>query len=65
MERIKRDPYFDSIKEQLTELLDPKTFVGRAPEQVDKFLKEWVWPALEDEEFKDVVDKSEKVELNV
>ena len=31
---------------QLAELLDPKTFVGRAPEQVAHFLKDEVVPAL-------------------
>ena len=26
--------------------MDPSTFIGRAPEQVHEFLKEWVEPAL-------------------
>jgi adenylosuccinate lyase len=31
----------------LREIADPSRFVGRAPEQVDRFLAEWVQPALE------------------
>jgi adenylosuccinate lyase len=31
---------------QLEALLDPRTFVGRAPEQVTQFLAEEVAPAL-------------------
>ena len=42
IQRVKADPYFDPIKPHLDELLDPTTFIGRAPEQVDKFLKDWV-----------------------
>ncbi|KII83674.1 hypothetical protein PLICRDRAFT_47157 [Plicaturopsis crispa FD-325 SS-3] len=65
IERIRGDAYFDPIKGQLDELLDPKSFVGRAPEQVDSFLKEWVEPALADEELRTAVGTSGKVELNV
>lgn len=46
IERVKRDDYFKPIWSQLDTLLDPSTFVGRAPEQVDSFLSEWVQPAL-------------------
>ncbi|TDL26961.1 Adenylosuccinate lyase [Rickenella mellea] len=65
IQRIKRDPYFDSIKLGLEKLLDPRSFVGRAPEQVDKFLAEWVLPALDHEEFKKELEKGTKAELNV
>ncbi len=65
IDRIKEDPFFDPIKADLDELLDPQSFIGRAPEQVDVFLKEWVAPALADEEVKEALAKSEKVELNV
>jgi adenylosuccinate lyase len=34
IERIRREPYFAKIVPELEELLDPRTFVGRAPEQV-------------------------------
>lgn len=46
IERVKADDYFKPIWGQLDELMDPKTFVGRAPEQVDRFVKDWVEPAL-------------------
>ena len=65
IERVKNDPYFDPIKGQLDALLDPKSFIGRAPEQVDKFLAEWVRPALADEEFQGALGKAGKAELNV
>jgi len=63
--RVRADPYFDPIKGQLDELLDPQSFIGRAPEQVDKFLKDWVQPALNDEELKTGVQEGGKAELNV
>lgn len=65
IDRVRKDPYFDPIKGDLDSLLDPTSFIGRAPEQVDKFLKEWVEPALADEELKKAVQKAGKAELNV
>ena len=65
IERVRADPYFDPIKGQLDALLDPKTFVGRAPEQVDKFLADWVRPALADAELQTALGKAGKAELNV
>jgi adenylosuccinate lyase len=53
IEHVKADPYFDLIKGDLDTLLDPKSFVGRAPEQVDKFIEEWVKPALDNDESRD------------
>ena len=44
--RIRRDPYFAPIVADLDRLLDPSTFIGRAPQQVDRFLAEEVAPAL-------------------
>lgn len=46
VERIRNSKFFAPIHDQLDVLLDPKTFVGRAPEQVDDFVEEWVTPAL-------------------
>ena len=65
IERVKADPYFDPIKGELDQLLDPSSFVGHAPEQVDKFLSQWVGPALADPELQAVLAKNEKAELNV
>ncbi|KAJ3198736.1 hypothetical protein HDU82_001072 [Entophlyctis luteolus] len=46
IERIKKTPYFAPLIPHLDELLDPSTFVGRAPQQVDSFMKKEVEPAL-------------------
>lgn len=62
---MRKEAFFDPIKDELDTLLDPRSFVGRAPEQVDTFLKEWVEPALNDKELKDAVTNGVKVELNV
>ena len=65
IERVRKDPYFDPTKGELDALLDPSTFIGRAPQQVDKFLSEWVQPALADSALQAVLAKGEKAELNV
>ena len=65
IERVKADPYFDPIKEDLATLLDPKSFVGRAPEQVDKFIEEWVKPALDNDESRGGIEGGAKAELTV
>ena len=46
IDRVRAEPYFAPIVGQLDALLDPSTFVGRAPQQVNKFVKDWVEPAL-------------------
>jgi len=65
LERVKRDSYFDLIKDELDTLMDPASFIGRAPQQVDIFLKEWVEPALDKDGLKEAISKSVKVELSV
>ncbi|GFQ90210.1 adenylosuccinate lyase, partial [Trichonephila clavata] len=47
VDRIRNSSYFAPIHDQLDALLDPSTFVGRAPEQVTEFLEEEVYPLLE------------------
>ena len=47
LERIAADEAFGISQEKLGEITDPERFIGRAPEQVDRFLAEWVQPALE------------------
>ena len=47
LERIAKDPLFTAIHAKLDTLVDPKLFVGRAPEQVDEFLADEVKPVLE------------------
>lgn len=46
MERIAADPLFQAVHDDLDRLVDPKLFVGRAPEQVDEFIKEEIDPIL-------------------
>lgn len=46
LDRIAEDPLFGSVKAELPNLCDPDNFVGRAPEQVDEFLTEEVYPEL-------------------
>lgn len=47
MERIAKDPMFSAVHDKLSTLVDPKLFVGRAPEQVDEFIEEEIKPLLE------------------
>lgn len=63
IDRIRRDDYFAPIHSKLDQLLDPKTFIGRAPEQVDSFLRDWVEPALQP--YKSFVESANKAELQV
>lgn len=46
IERVKADAYFEPIWADLDALLDPSTFVGRAPQQTEKFVKVTVAKAL-------------------
>jgi adenylosuccinate lyase len=47
LDRIAADPAFGVTREELEEDLRPELYVGRAPEQVDEFLDEWVAPVLQ------------------
>jgi len=46
LERLAADPEFGVGLEDLRSVLDPKRYVGRAPQQVDEFLSEAVAPVL-------------------
>ena len=37
LERLRKTPFFAPVCDQLETMLDPKAFVGRAPQQVEKF----------------------------
>lgn len=65
IERVRKDEYFEPIKDELDGLLNPRSFIGRAPEQVDRFLSEWVAPALGESELQAAVAKGDKAELSV
>lgn len=63
IERIKKDAYFEPVWAELDALLDPSTFIGRAPEQVDSFVKEWVKPALKP--YEEGIKNAKQATLNV
>lgn len=44
VERIQKDPAFAAVAKNLHTLLDGKRYVGRAPQQVDAFLKNEITP---------------------
>jgi len=46
LDRIAADGAFGLSEQELEALMDARRFVGRAPEQVLRFLEEWVEPAL-------------------
>ena len=47
LDRIAADEAFGVTREELEETLSPERYVGRAPEQVEAFLAEWVQPVLD------------------
>ncbi|PWM45829.1 MAG: adenylosuccinate lyase [Clostridiales bacterium] len=47
IDRIASDPMFGLSADSIKKALDPSLYVGRCPEQVDKFLKNSVYPKLE------------------
>jgi len=55
LERIASDPAFSTIKERLPSLLEPRNFIGRAPQQVEEFLKGVVEPLLR--RYKDLIEE--------
>jgi adenylosuccinate lyase len=46
LDRVAGDPAFRMTRAELEALMDARRFVGRAPEQVDRFLESWVEPVL-------------------
>lgn len=61
LERIANDSAFNMTIEQLNSIMEPKNFVGRAPEQTLEFINEVINPILE--ENKDILGL--KAEINV
>merc|ERR1712157_491998 len=58
LNRIQNDPVFKAVHSKLDTMVDPSKFVGRAPEQVDEFVKEIVEPILS--EHKDLLEIESK-----
>lgn len=47
LERIADDEAFVAVRDQLHDLVDPRAFVGRAPQQVEEYLAEVIRPCLD------------------
>ena len=58
IDRIKADTLFAKIAKNIDRIMDPIKFVGRAPEQVDEFLKNEVEPVLK--KYKSELSEGEK-----
>jgi adenylosuccinate lyase len=63
IQRVRSDRFFEPVWNDLDRLLDPKAFVGRAPEQTVAFVKNWVEPALMPHQA--AIGKAKNAELNV
>lgn len=63
--RIKNTPFFDAIKDEIDDMLDPMNFIGRSSEQVQHYCGEGgeVQAALKP--YRKYIDKSKAVELTV
>ncbi len=46
LDRLRNDPAFSCLRNDFDSLLNPVAFIGRAPEQVEDFLNEYVRPIL-------------------
>lgn len=63
LDRIANDPEFPAVTGRgqldLDKVLEPKNFIGRAPDQVDDFLKDTVAPVLK--KYKDLIEEPVKL----
>lgn len=48
IDRIKQDAHFKAIHGKIDRLLDPKNFIGRAPQQVEEFIAAEIRPILDE-----------------
>lgn len=56
--RIAGDPAFDLTEEEVINMLHPSDFIGRAPEQVEDFLHDFIYPALE--KYQDIITAEQR-----
>jgi len=65
VDRVRKEKFFEPIWNELTDdkLLDPSKYIGRAPQQVTRFIAEEVEPAIAP--YKDQIADSSTAELNV
>lgn len=59
--RVEADPAFGLTREEIEAELSPEAFTGRAPEQVEEYLRDVIQPLLD----ANAEDLDQKVELNV
>lgn len=60
IDRIKQDKAFASIHNKLDSILKPENFIGRAPAQVEEFIKQEIEPCFKNHSF-----NTQKIEINV
>lgn len=60
IERIASDKMFGLKREEIESVLNPKNYIGRAKEQVEDFVKDYIKPILKNSDIKDI-----EVELKV
>lgn len=65
IERMRNSPFFAPIIPETDKPLDPKTFIGRAPEQVEHFVNEAVEAALKKYKDADIFEGASGATLNV
>ena len=63
--RIQNDPFFAPILAELPSFMDPKNFIGRAPEQVDKFTKPGGPVSKALEPYRESMTADQDAEMNV
>lgn len=51
IDRIKNDPKFAAVKNRIDGILSPANFVGRAPQQTEDFINEYIDPLFEAENY--------------
>lgn len=51
IDRIKADPKFAAVKDVIDGIMRPENFVGRAPQQVDDFIGEYIDPLFAKEKY--------------
>ncbi|EDW83880.1 uncharacterized protein Dwil_GK13848 [Drosophila willistoni] len=63
VERVRKDPYFAPILDQLDDILDARTFTGRASDQVVEFIADEVNPVLA--RYADALKSVQNVQLSI
>ena len=61
IDRIMGDDYFKLDKQKLISLLDPKNFIGFAPDQTERYIKEEIQPLLD--KYKDLIGMNSELKV--